>query len=135
MKTKILLILFCVAFTVAHAQQTRKRRPAGKKKPATTKPAATPPPAPTALQAQPDAQKAAVSPPKPFDRPLDGYYKKSDILNAKPIPYPSIREADVAFEKRIWREFDVRDKMNAYMVSPKMRLIDVLLNAINNGEL
>jgi gliding motility associated protien GldN len=66
---------------------------------------------------------------------LDGYYKKSDILSAKPIPYPNIREADVAFAKRIWRVFDVREKMNNYMVSPKDRLIDVLLTAINNGEL
>ncbi len=134
MKTKFLLILFCIAFTVAHAQ-TRRRRTTTKKKPVVTQQA---PPPSTALSAQPPVdttKRTAISPPKPFDRPLDGYYKKSDILNAKPIPYPNIREADVSFAKRIWREFDVRDKMNTYMTSPKMRLIDVLLTAINNGEL
>jgi gliding motility associated protien GldN len=138
MKTKLLLILFCVAFTAAHAQQTRKRRGGAKKKPAAAQQVQqTPPPVtPPQTQALVDTtKKVAISPPKPFDRPLDGYYKKSDILNQKPIPYPNIREADVTFAKRIWREIDVRDKMNAYLVSPKMRLIDVLLTAINNGEL
>lgn len=139
MKTKFLLIVFCIAFTVAHAQ-TRKRRTTTTKKKTTAARRATqtpPPAANTALSAPPvdTAKRAAISPPKPFDRPLDGYYKKSDILNAKPTPYPNIREADVMFAKRIWREIDVRDKMNAYMVSPKQRLIDILLTAINNGEL
>ncbi|MGN6180496.1 MAG: gliding motility protein GldN [Mucilaginibacter sp.] len=138
MKTKILLILFCIAFSATYGQ-TRRRRTATKRKPAatqqTTMQSATPS---TALNAQPavdTSKKAAISPPKPFDRPLDGYYKKSDILSAKPIPYPNIREADVAFAKRIWRAIDVREKMNTYMASPKDRLIDVLLTAINNGEL
>lgn len=132
MKTKILLILFCMAVSVTYGQ-TRRRRATAKKRPAATRPAAN-----TALSAQPPVdttKRAAISPPKPFDRPLDGYYKKSDILSAKPIPYPNIREADVAFAKRIWRVFDVRDKMNTYMSSPKERLIDILLTAINNGEL
>jgi gliding motility associated protien GldN len=134
MKTKFLLILFCVAFTFANAQ-TRKRRTTTKKKPTATQQANTPAAAPATQALVDTTKRAAISPPKPFDRPLDGYYKKSDILNAKPIPYPNIREADVSFAKRIWRVMDVREKMNTYLVSPKMRLIDVLLTAINNGEL
>jgi len=136
MKTRILLIVFCIAFTVSYGQTRRRRRP-GAKKPVTNKQVTIPPPAPsTALSAQPDtSKKVAISPPKPFDRPLDGYYKKSDILNAKPIPYPNIREADVSFAKRIWREIDTREKMNEYMASPKQRLIDILMTAIANGEL
>lgn len=74
-------------------------------------------------------------PMKPFERPLDGYYKKSNILSAKVTPYPNLRESDVAFAKRVWREIDVRDKMNTYLASPKRRLIDVLLDAITAGEL
>jgi gliding motility associated protien GldN len=111
------------------------RRPVAGERPAITRQTTTPAPS-TALSAQPDtSKKVAISPPKPFDRPLDGYYKKSDIINAKPIPYPNIREADVAFAKRIWREIDVREKMNAYIASPKQRLIDILMTAIANGEL
>lgn len=133
MKKKILIIVLCVACTASFAQTKKRRR----KKPATTTQAVTPP-ANTALNAQPavdTTKKMASAPLKPFDRPLDGYYKKSDILNTKVVPYASIREADVAYSKRIWREIDLREKMNQYLISPKARLIDVLLTAIANGEL
>lgn len=82
-----------------------------------------------------DTTKKAGAVSKPFDRPLDGYYKKANILSAKVTPYANLRESDVAFAKRIWREIDVREKMNQYLASPKQRLIDVLLNAIDAGEL
>jgi gliding motility associated protien GldN len=134
MKKKILLIVLCVACTASFAQTKKRRR----KKPATATTQAVTPPANTALNAQPavdTTKKIAAAPLKPFDRPLDGYYKKSDILNAKVVPYASIREADVAYSKRIWREIDLREKMNAYLISPKARLIDVLMTAIANGEL
>jgi gliding motility associated protien GldN len=80
-------------------------------------------------------KKVAVTPSKPFDRPLDGYYKKTNILNAKVTPYPNLRESDVAYQKRVWREIDVRDKMNQYMASPKGRLFDILMQAVAAGEL
>jgi len=134
MKTKILLIVLCFACTASMAQtKKRKRRAAGTKPVAQQQAPVTTPS--TALSAVDTSKKIAISPPKPFDRPLDGYYKKSDILNARATPYPNIREADVAYEKRIWREIDLRDKMNAYMASPKQRLIDILMTAIANGEL
>lgn len=69
------------------------------------------------------------------DRPLDGYYKKVNTLNAQPVAYPSLRQADVVFSKRIWREIDLREKMNAYMAAPQSRLIDVLMDAIKADEL
>jgi len=136
MKKKILVIVLCVAFTASFAQTNTTRR--RKKKPTTTTKQTTTPPASTALNAQPavdTTKKVAAAPLKPFDRPLDGFYKKSDILNARVTPYASIREADVAYSKRVWREIDVREKMNQYLVSPKARLIDVLMTAIMNGEL
>ena len=68
-------------------------------------------------------------------RPMDGYYQKTDIQNARVTPYTSLREADVVFAKRIWRDIDVREKMNRFMASPKQRLIDVLVKAINTGEI
>jgi gliding motility associated protien GldN len=66
---------------------------------------------------------------------LDGYYKKTNILSAKVTPYANLRESDVAFAKRVWREIDVREKMNQYLASPKLRLIDVLMASISSGEL
>ncbi|MGV8880115.1 MAG: gliding motility protein GldN [Sphingobacteriaceae bacterium] len=70
-----------------------------------------------------------------FDRPTDGYYKKMSILSARVTPYANMRESDVWFSKRVWREIDVREKMNQYLASPKARLIDILMNAISAGEL
>jgi len=106
------------------------------KKPAAKKPVATNnlPATPTQQQVAP-ADTVKKAPSKPFDRPLDGYYKKANILNAKVTPYPNLRESDVAYAKRVWREIDVREKMNQFLASPKLRLIDVLMNSIAAGEL
>ncbi|MEH6306122.1 gliding motility protein GldN [Olivibacter sp. CPCC 100613] len=67
--------------------------------------------------------------------PVDGYYAKSDIENRKVIPYSHIRSVDVMYSKRVWREIDLRDRLNASFASPKSRLMDILLNAIKAGEL
>ncbi|MDB5119380.1 MAG: gliding motility associated protein GldN [Sphingobacteriales bacterium] len=89
----------------------------------------------TMLFAQAPNLNNGTKPAKQTDRPLDGYYKKSNILNAKVTPYASLREVDVMFSKRIWREIDLRDKMNMAFASPKARLIDILMGAIMAGEL
>jgi len=67
--------------------------------------------------------------------PVDGYYVKSDILDREVVPYSVIRPTDVAYVKRVWREFDVREKMNTLYASPKSRLIDVIMEAVLAGEL
>src|SRR5690606_41743368 len=67
--------------------------------------------------------------------PVDGYYVKSDILDREVVPYSVIRPTDVAYVKRIWREFDLREKMNTLYASPKSRLIDVIMEAVMAGEL
>jgi gliding motility associated protien GldN len=73
--------------------------------------------------------------PKATERPLDGYYKKTNIENARVTPYANLRESDVMFSKRVWREIDVRDKVNTIFASPKSRLITILTDAIQAGEL
>jgi len=128
MKKRILVIVLCLACVASFAQKKKKKTTA--KKPAPTQVSNTG----TQLAAT-DTTKKPAAPSKPFDRPLDGYYKKSNILSAKVTPYPNLRESDVAFAKRVWREIDVREKMNQYLASPKMRLIDVLMNSIAAGEL
>ena len=133
MKTRILVVILCLVCAASYAQ-TKKRR--ARKKPAQTVQAPINNPANTSARPLTDTTKKVVkAPAKPFDRPLDGYYKKTNILSAKVTPYPNLRESDVAFAKRVWREIDVREKMNQYLVSPKQRLIDVLLNAVDAGEL
>jgi len=67
---------------------------------------------------------------------LDNIYIKEHVANRKPIPYPSIREADVIWSKRIWRIIDLREKMNLPLYYPttsmddRFSLIDLLLHGI-----
>ena len=132
MKKRILVVILCLACVASYAQKKKKRTA---KKPVQTQQTSNSSTATSARPGTDTTKKVASIPTKPFDRPLDGYYKKNNILSAKVTPYPNLRESDVAFAKRVWREIDVREKMNAYLASPKQRLIDVLLNAIDAGEL
>lgn len=69
------------------------------------------------------------------DPPIDGYMDKSDIENRKVVPYANIRATDVAYSKRVWREIDLRERLNKAFASPKSRLIDILIEAVMAGEL
>ncbi|MDP2337387.1 MAG: gliding motility protein GldN, partial [Bacteroidota bacterium] len=40
--------------------------------------------------------------PKPVEKPVDGYYKNTNILSARVSPYANLRESDVMFSKRVW---------------------------------
>jgi gliding motility associated protien GldN len=136
---KIIVVVLCLLSVGVMAQKrTTKRKAPAKKRPATAKtrtmaPSSVQPSTTMATQPGVDTSKKAAL--KPFDRPLDGYYKKNNLNNAKVTPLPALREADVMFAKRVWREIDTRDKMNRYISSPKSRLIDILMDAIANGEL
>jgi len=125
MKTRFLIIVLCLACSASFAQRKRTKKPVAK----SNITAAQQQGGGATLQPQDTAKK------KPFDRPLDGYYKKNNILSAKVTPYANLRESDVMFAKRVWREIDLREKMNQFMASPKQRLIDVLMAAIDAGEL
>jgi gliding motility associated protien GldN len=85
--------------------------------------------APANTTTQPPAPKKAV------DRPVDGYYKKTIAVTSTPVPYAQVREADIFFSKRIWREIDLREKLNAAFASPRARLIDIIMDAVLAGEL
>jgi gliding motility associated protien GldN len=140
MKKGILVILFLSLVGVTFAQKKGTR---AKSKKATAKAVTSKTNTPTsnttvntsmkplATTGGDTSKKVAVA----LDRPLDGYYKKTNTENAQPVAYTSVRQADVVFARRIWREIDLREKMNQYLASPKARLIDVLMDAIKNGEL
>lgn len=67
---------------------------------------------------------------------LDNIYVKEHMTNHRPVPYPSIREADIMWSKRVWRIIDLREKMNLALYYPTTRmddrfsLIDLLLHGI-----
>ncbi|MEO8886422.1 MAG: gliding motility protein GldN [Mucilaginibacter sp.] len=138
---KLLLIVLCLVSVSVYAQKAKKKATTTKKPVKQVSRANTRATAPLDTAKKPVATvakpvaKPAAAPAKPFDRPVDGYYQKTDIMNARVTPYAALREADVAMSKRVWREIDLREKMNSYMGSPKARLIDILMKAIADGEL
>jgi gliding motility associated protien GldN len=52
------------------------------------------------------------------DQPLDGVYKREHVPTRKPIPYVSLREADVTYKRRVWRILDLREKINLPLYFP-----------------
>jgi gliding motility associated protien GldN len=51
--------------------------------------------------------------------PRDGIYDKTAILQMNPIPYVPLREADVIWSRRIWREINMKEKMNQPFYFPE----------------
>ncbi|KAF0237616.1 MAG: hypothetical protein FD181_1854 [Prolixibacteraceae bacterium] len=72
---------------------------------------------------------------------VNGAYKRSDIFQKKPMPLPSVREADIFWSQKLWRIIDLREKMNLPLFYPtveiegRMNLISLLLNGIENGQI
>lgn len=142
MKSKFLIVVLCLACVTAVAQNRKKKAPA--KKTATKSVKA---PVVSGARSQQtsmaDTTKKPTDAPivadnKPFkqmDIPLDGYYKKTNIMNNKVTPYSNVRESDIVFQKRVWEEIDLREKVNAYLAAPKARLIDIIMDAVAAGEL
>jgi len=67
--------------------------------------------------------------------------EKEHVSNKKPVPYPSLREADILWSKRVWRIIDLRERMNLplyYPITPKddrYSLISILLYGIQHEGL
>ena len=66
-------------------------------------------------------------------------YEKQAYLHKQPIKYPHLREADVMFVRRIWRQMDLRQKFNHPLYFPinqindRKSLWDVLVLGIEDG--
>ena len=45
-------------------------------------------------------------------------YAKEHISDRDPVPYPFVREADVMWEKVVWRMLNLREKMNHPLFFP-----------------
>ncbi|HEY4798792.1 MAG TPA: gliding motility protein GldN [Bacteroidia bacterium] len=72
---------------------------------------------------------------------LDGVYTPEHLPYRKPIPYVYIREADVMWQKRIWRTIDLREKINHPLYYPdddlakRPSLFRVLQKGIMKGKI
>jgi gliding motility associated protien GldN len=70
----------------------------------------------------------------------DGIYDKENAVNRRFIPYTHLREGDVTWEKRVWRDVDMREKVNQPLYYPvefvtgRMSLFQVLAKYILQGQ-
>lgn len=73
---------------------------------------------------------------------LDGAYIKEHTKTKRVVPYAHIREADVMWWRRVWREIELKEKMNHPLFFPldeindRKSLFDVIKHALlNDGSI
>ena len=70
----------------------------------------------------------------------DGLYVENETGIKTPMPFPGIREADVMWKKRVWREIDFRQKMNQGFYYPTIshenwkNFITVIMDGLKEGK-
>lgn len=72
----------------------------------------------------------------------DGIYDKENSSNRRYIPYTHLREADVTWERRVWRNIDLREKINQPLYYPsenvmasRISFMQVIVKYILAGQL
>jgi gliding motility associated protien GldN len=68
-------------------------------------------------------------------QPLDDIVERRLISERRTLAYQPLREADIFWERRIWRVIDVREKMNQPFAYPEMPLFDIFKTAALAGDL
>lgn len=70
----------------------------------------------------------------------DAAIERNLVKSRTPLPYEHIREDDAWYRERVWREIDIREKMNlpfrykAEDDNGNQRFINILLRAIRKGD-
>jgi gliding motility associated protien GldN len=155
---KSLLLLSLVTFVFANVEaQTKKKSVPTKKTTAKQAPKSKPS---TTVQTQvmdaslsepvKDTVKPVLAPPPPRDpfafdslrislRP-DAAVDRNLVKSRTPLAYEHIREDDAWYRERVWREIDIREKMNlpfrykAEDDNGNQRFINILLRAVRKGD-
>jgi len=76
-----------------------------------------------------------------LDSPRDKVFDQIHLQEKLPIPYSPVREADVVWEKRIWRIMDLRQKINHPFYYPEVpqkewkNFMTVVMDAIREGTI
>jgi len=77
---------------------------------------------------------------------MNSVYKKEQVLNKNVRQYTHLREADVMWSRKVWREIDLREKINhpfyypendgvGFTINDRKSLIDVIYSAIKEGSI
>ncbi|WP_345083292.1 gliding motility protein GldN [Nemorincola caseinilytica] len=103
--------------------------------------AAAPPPAPPAEEENPFADLVSDDTGFHADfsldstKPVDGYYKQTNLRGAKPFAFPKENKNNIKFYKRIWREIDLTDSSNKIFATPGETLISLIMDALKYKKL
>ncbi len=68
-------------------------------------------------------------------QPLDDIVKRTTMAERQILKHPPLREADIMWEKRIWRVIDTREKMNQPFRYPQAPFFKILQKAALNGDI
>ncbi|MEJ0103101.1 MAG: gliding motility protein GldN [Bacteroidota bacterium] len=70
----------------------------------------------------------------------DGAVEKAVFRDRTPLPYENLRADDALFTERVWRELDIREKINqpfGYKSDDdngNQRFVNIMVNAVRNGK-
>ncbi|MDH3649817.1 MAG: gliding motility protein GldN [Saprospiraceae bacterium] len=67
--------------------------------------------------------------------PLDDIVEKKIMQERFVLPYDPIREADLFWEKRLWRVLDIREKINKPFAYPNAPFFNLLVEAVQAGDI
>jgi gliding motility associated protien GldN len=145
LKASMCLMTLTIIWSEADAQRTSRRRnnqqPAGNEQQQVTNNNAAP------------AYNPAVNIPITYDTTAadgtlgkkslrnDNAFDKGNLTARTPLPYDHIRWDDALFAEKVWRELDLREKMNAVFRydaqddNGSQLFIDMLLKAVRAGEI
>ena len=88
------------------------------------------------LDAQRNAEQIITESSEPQEEQfIDDIVQRRIIFEDRILPYEPLREADIPWEKRIWRVIDVREKLNLPFQYPEMPFITILMDAAMAGDI
>jgi gliding motility associated protien GldN len=91
--------------------------------------------APGMLQAQAEETIITESSDPVEDKYLDDVVRRTMVFENRVLPYEPLREADIPWQKRIWRLIDVREKINLPFSYPLQPFFSILKEAVESGEI
>jgi len=66
---------------------------------------------------------------------LDDVVRRTMIFENRVLPYEHLREADIPWERRLWRVIDVREKVNLPFTYPVQPFFSILADGTQSGEI
>jgi gliding motility associated protien GldN len=81
------------------------------------------------------AQESEVPPEDTPAIPLDDFVHRPAITERQTLAWQPVREADILWEKRLWRVVDVREKINFAFTYPNAPFVDLLVKGVESEQM